>query len=294
MKKKYVLGWQPDLPDARDHYFKVSRLRAVPSRVDLREKCSSVEDQQDIGSCVAQSLVANMEFLDRVQGHATISGWTDLSRLFVYYIARGLTNKGEDSGAYIRDGIKALASYGACDEKLWPYIPAKFSTKPTLRCFRDALKRRITEYRRVDGLFGIKQVLASGFPCVFGFTVYDSFFNVGKDGVMPMPDFTKEQSQGGHAVLCVGYDDAMQALIVRNSWGASWGKDGYFYMPYKFAENGDLTADWWTITREMENVQGFDPSPDPDVKWYVPVVDIVVAAWGWIFAKKPSKKGETK
>jgi C1A family cysteine protease len=289
---KRALNWVPDLPDARDHYFKASPRKAIPPMVDHRDKCSSVEDQQDIGSCVAQSLVANMEFLDRVQGHATLSGWTDLSRLFVYYIARGLTSKGEDSGAYIRDGIKALARSGACDEVLWPYVPSKYATKPPLKCFRDALKRRITEYKRIDGLFGVKQVLSDGFPVVFGFTVYDSFNWIGKDGVMKMPDFTKESAQGGHAVLCVGYDDAKQALIVRNSWGATWGDRGIFYMPYEFAGNADLTADWWTITREME------PSgailDDPNVKWYIPVIGIVQAAWGWIFARQPSNKGETK
>jgi C1A family cysteine protease len=62
---------------------------------------------------------------------------------------------------------------------------------------------------------------------------------------MPKPN---EQMIGGHAVLCIGYDNTKQALIVRNSWGDQWGDKGYFYMPYSFATNTDLTTDFWTIT----------------------------------------------
>ena len=53
---------------------------------------------------------------------------------------------------------------------------------------------------------------------------------------MPQPD---EQVLGGHAVLAVGYDDASQRFIVRNSWGTDWGQAGYFTMPYAY-----LTDAW--------------------------------------------------
>jgi C1A family cysteine protease len=90
--------------------------------------------------------------------------------------------------------------------------------------------------------------LAAGYPFVFGFTVYSSFEGqeVAKTGVvsMPTPD---EQVVGGHAVLAVGYDDASQAFIVRNSWGAGWGQEGYFTMPYAYLTTRALSSDFWTI-----------------------------------------------
>ena len=284
---KRVYGWKPDLPDQRDRYFKVRRFRALPSFVDLRGKCSDIEDQEDIGSCTAQASVAAMEYLDRIADDK----WTDLSRLFVYYNSRPLGDKGEDTGAYIREVIKdALAKHGACDEKLWPYLPSKFGVKPPLKAYRDGLKRCITEYRRIESLEGVKQCLADGFPVIFGFTVYTSFNIIGRSGIMPMPQ-PDERTEGGHAVLAVGYDDKKQCLIVRNSWGKSWGDQGYFYMPYDYV-HPDLTADFWVITRTpLPN--GFDPSPDPNVRWYIPIADIAVSVWSWIFGSKQlDKRGD--
>lgn len=266
-KVKRVLNWVPDLPDKRDLYLKVSRFRKLPDAVDLRDKFTPVEDQEDIGSCGAQAFVGNMEYLDKLDDNE----WTDLSRLFVYWISRD--DKYQDTGVFLRDMIKALAEYGACDEILWPYIAHKYDVKPSKKAFLDALKRRITEYRRIDSFRGVKQALADGFPVAFGFTVFDSFMEIDKDGIMPMPNLYTESTQGGHAVLAVGYTDTH--LIVRNSWGANWGEKGYFYMPFLFAEDGDFTADFWTITRSPVSI-GEEPwQPDLSGSWYLPITTII-------------------
>jgi C1A family cysteine protease len=90
--------------------------------------------------------------------------------------------------------------------------------------------------------------LASGYPFVFGFTVYESFESqdVAKTGVVPMPS-PNEQTVGGHAVLAVGYDDSQQRFIVRNSWGPDWGMKGYFTIPYAYLTQSNLSDDFWTI-----------------------------------------------
>jgi C1A family cysteine protease len=92
--------------------------------------------------------------------------------------------------------------------------------------------------------------LSEGFPFVFGFTVYNSFESeeTAQTGILKMPGWN-EGCVGGHAVCCVGYNDAEQMFIVRNSWGSSWGLQGYFKMPYQYMVNPNLASDFWTIRR---------------------------------------------
>ena len=63
---------------------------------------------------------------------------------------------------------------------------------------------------------------------------------------MPLPS-SIDTPIGGHAVLAVGYDDEDHVFICRNSWGASWGDAGYFYMPYAYLLDSNLSSDFWTI-----------------------------------------------
>src|SRR3954454_515936 len=101
-------GWLPDLPDQRDFAYSVikPRFAKLPKKVDLRSKCPPIENQGDIGSCTAHALVAALEFLEIKDGCRFI----DLSRLFVYYNERAIEGTiKQDSGAFLRDGIKSLA-----------------------------------------------------------------------------------------------------------------------------------------------------------------------------------------
>ncbi len=244
-------GWLPDLPDQRDKYYAAiaARPKKLPRSVDLRSDCSAVENQGQLGSCTANALAGNLEFLEK----KTTRTATDLSRLFIYYNERALEGTvSQDSGAMIRDGIKTLARQGVCPEADWPYVISKFSVKPAPACYREALGHQITSYHRIVSLQEMRMCLAEGFPFVFGFTVYESFESkaVAKTGRLNLPKPT-ERSLGGHAVMAAGYDDATNRFLVRNSWGKDWGIAGYFTMPYDYLANRNLSDDFWTI-RVME------------------------------------------
>jgi C1A family cysteine protease len=242
-------GWTPDLPDGRDYLFGARRPMPapLPSSADLRATCSPVEDQGQLGSCTANALAGALEFLeekDKVK-------FSDLSRLFIYYNERVIEHTPKtDSGGMLRDGIKALAQQGVCAESLWPYTISQFAIKPPVKCYQDGLKHTITSYERLQTLQDMRACLASGFPFVFGFTVYEAFETptVAKTGIVPMPS-PSERALGGHAVLAVGYDDAAQTFLARNSWGPDWGIEGYFKMPYAYLENRNLSDDFWTVRR---------------------------------------------
>lgn len=110
------------------------------------------------------------------------------------------------------------------------------------------------KYDRVKrDLKALRACLAEGYPIAFGMSLFDSFYNtpsVRKVGAVPMPG-SSEGQRGGHAVLAVGYDDAKEHFVVRNSWGSRWGDRGYFYLPYSFFEHRidgqSLAWDFWTL-----------------------------------------------
>jgi len=260
MFNKY--NWARDHHDARDEYahscssFKLTAPSALPSSVDLRNFCSPVYDQGQIGSCTANALCGALEYLEnKTQDFETNGQFIQLSRLFLYYYERA-DNGGDvhkDNGAQLSTGVKILTNIGVSTEHTWPYVTWKTSLEPSTEAYTDAGTRKIVQAARVErdsGINGIKQVLASGYPIVFGFLVYDSFESEGvaSSGVLNMPQ-ANEQTQGGHAVMMVGYDDATQRVIVRNSWGAFWGQKGYFTMPYSYVIDRNLANDLWTITQ---------------------------------------------
>jgi C1A family cysteine protease len=244
--KRY--GWIPDFPDQRDFAYSAPQeiLQTLPPKVDLRPACPPVYDQGQLGSCTANAIVAAIEFDRKKQ---SLSDFVP-SRLFVYYNERAMEGTtSSDSGAQIRDGIKSVAQLGDCPETQWPYDIAQFTVKPPAVCYADALKDKAVLYKRlIQSLNQLKGCLASGYPVVCGFSVYESFESqqVAATGIAPMPG-PGEKLLGGHAVMVVGYDDGQTRFILRNSWGTAWGMQGYFTLPYAYLTEENLSSDFWTI-----------------------------------------------
>jgi C1A family cysteine protease len=242
-------GWLRDIPDQRDHLYAapVVNLTALPPSVDLRSQCPPVYDQGQLGSCTGNGIAGAVQF-DRKKQKLTPDFIP--SRLFIYYNERVIEHTvNSDSGAMIRDGIKSVAQQGDCPESEWPYDITKFASQPPPQCYQDARKYKAVQYQRlVQNLNQMKGCLASGYPFIFGFTVYDSFESqqVAQTGEVPMPGPT-EQVLGGHCVVAVGYDDSQQRFFVRNSWSESWGMQGYCTMPYAYLTDPNLASDFWTI-----------------------------------------------
>jgi C1A family cysteine protease len=236
--------WVRDKIDNRDHPYQLTGV-TQPNIVDLRQYCSAIEDQGNLGSCTGNAIAGAIELLDKRIGKNL-----DVSRLFIYYYERvyiGTVNY--DSGAYIRDGIKACYTYGAPIESLWPYNITKFRTVPVSAAITDAAKRKVTSYQRAADFNAVIDAITGGYPVVVGFDVYSSFqsASVARTGIMPYPNTRTERLLGGHAVLIVGYNKTNNTFIVRNSWGTSWGDRGYFYMPFQVIQNTSMSSDFWII-----------------------------------------------
>ncbi len=242
-----IYNWKRDAHDERDYILTFSSYNQSNECVDLRKRMPPIFDQGNLGSCTANAIAGAFEYDEGT--HVSLYP----SRLFIYYNERnkeGTVDK--DAGASLRDGIKTMAKIGACSEDLWPYDISKFTERPPQNCFDDAENHKIKRYSRLSqSLDQFKQCLEKGKPFIFGILVYESFNTpeTEKTGIIPMPNTEDEQLLGGHAIVCVGYDDTAKYFIFRNSWGTTWGDDGYGYIPYDYLLSKELSSDFWVVEK---------------------------------------------
>lgn len=281
--QKLGMGWLPDYPDFRDYTFEnmeneeLNRLLSpiglervdvttLPSSVDLRRWCSSIENQGQLGSCTANAGAGVVEYFE----NRAFGRYLDASRLFLYKVTRNFAKLSGDSGAFLRSTIGALALFGVPPEEYWPYTDKTpdFDKEPTAFCYSFAANYKSIKYFRHDSptltknavLESIKKSLAAGIPSMFGFTVFNSISQAATSGKIPFPS-KNEKILGGHAIVAVGYDDSMiiknttygdqtqGALLIRNSWGTGWGEKGYGWLPYEYVLK-EAAVDFWSILQQ--------------------------------------------
>lgn len=286
--KKHGLGWIPDFPDFRDYTEETKNVRDIlaptglpasdagrggrkprarlPAAVDLREWASPVEDQGGLGSCTAQAAAGVIEYYER----KSFGRHVESSRLFLYKVTRNLMKMKGDTGAYLRLTMGAMVLFGVPPEEYWPYTDSEagFDKEPPAFCYAFAQNYKTLMYYRHDPagaarpavLERLKTYLAAGHPAMFGFTVYSSIEQAAETGRIPFP-VGRERIEGGHAVVAMGYDDALAikntsggetakgALLVRNSWGTGWGEKGYGWIPYAYVLKG-LAEDFWSVLKK--------------------------------------------
>lgn len=261
-RPKRHYGWKPQPADHRDFRFAPSRalVASAPPKFSLLPTMPAPVDQGQLGSCGPNSADILLMF---DQGAEKLS-YHGSSRLFTYYITRAaMGTVGQDSGVDNRTMLKALAQAGYCpDESLWPYDISKFTQQPPQSAYDLAAQNKIVSYAAVgQDLASMKAAILSGFPFLFGFSVYPEFESpqVARTGVVPMP-MPGERSIGGHDIVLFGWDDATQTFDFMNPWGAGWGVNGTGKIPYAYATNPRLSGDFWVINA----VPGApEPTPPP-------------------------------
>lgn len=269
-------GWLPPMPDLRDYTEENPDIRpfidklgiesgtsGTSALVDLRKWCSPVENQLSLGSCTAHAGIGIVEYYEKRAFNKHIEG----SRLFLYKTTRNMMQVKGDTGAWLRETMGALAHCGVPDEKYWPYVEADFDKEPDAFVYSLADNYEALKYfchdpqgENVDTelvLASVKKYLEAGIPSMFGFWGFASFDSADVKGGIPYP-CDGEKAEWGHAIVAVGFDDAKKikntidkqvstgALLIRNSWGTSWGDDGYGWIPYDYVLD-KLAMDFWSL-----------------------------------------------
>ncbi len=261
---RHLKGWRPDPHDARDSHISLAAGHRLinpeftsakpPSHSDLRPTDPPVRDQGQIGSCTAHGVSALLE-RNELDHDPTNPAHTlkQMSTLYQYQIS--LIDQGvfpSDEGDTIRGAVKTAVKHGVLLESDYPYHPENLSKRPPAALAAQALKHKITSYHKIANgdLSTMKAVLASGYNIVFGFNVPSTFETqaFAENPILRRADVLSDELVGGHCVVLSGHDDTKKLFTVRNSWSASWGDKGYFYMDYAFVGDSlNFCSDLWVV-----------------------------------------------
>ncbi|MDP2182372.1 MAG: C1 family peptidase [Actinomycetota bacterium] len=175
---------------------------------------TAVKDQSpDCGACVAFALCAAMEsdHLIRTRGVA------DLSEGHLFFCGGGDCVIGWD----FPDALYFAQANGVALSANHAYDPA------AAQCLPAPAALRLSSWIATDDIQERKRKIVEG-PVIGGMAVFEDFLAY-SSGVYR---HVLGAEHGYHAVCIVGYDDADACWIVKNSWGAAFGEDGYFRIAY--------------------------------------------------------------
>ncbi|MGH2664589.1 C1 family peptidase [Flavobacterium sp.] len=191
-----------------------------------------VGDQGNEGSCVGWGVGYAAHGITRyINNSVHQSNWAGALRSAAYvYNQIKLGNCG--AGSYPNDAMNLIKNQGQCSNSQMPYVSGGCYTQPTTQQKTWASGRKTSGWFNVSttNVNDIKYYLNQNYPVAACFDVNQSFYDIRLYNHVWSSLYGSRQ--GGHCVCIVGYDDATRQFKVLNSWGASWGRSGYFYVTY--------------------------------------------------------------
>jgi C1A family cysteine protease len=205
----------------------IPMVTAAPATLDWRNVggvsyVSPVKNQGSCGSCWAFAVTAAAESQIMIAASGLPINLAE--QILVSCPGGGGTCSGgspSTASTYIRD-------VGLPLESCFPYTATNNSCSNACPNWQDQTYRIIGWHRATTAVDDIKNALYAYGPVIATMYVYNDFYYY-RSGVY---SYTSGSYVGAHAVLAVGYDDTLQAFIVKNSWGSGWGEAGYFMIAY--------------------------------------------------------------
>lgn len=225
-----VYNVRPDTLDFRDKMYQAS-LFEVPSEISLdtyKNFNVPILDQGSEGACTGFGLATVVNYL--LIKRQYISDKKPVSSRMLYEMARRYDEwPGEDySGSSARGAMKGWHKHGVCGDDCWPYNTLSADNRLNEMRTSDALKRPLGAYYRVNhkDLVSMHSALAEVGILYATSTVHTGWNNIYPNGTIPF----MQQPLGGHAFAIVAYNQ--QGFWIQNSWGNTWGKDGFALITY--------------------------------------------------------------
>jgi len=214
----------------------------IPVRVSLKKYCPVPGDQRKSGACAGWAagygaLTIQRAILSRITDQAVITQQAHSAA----YIYNQVKNRTADcsEGAYLEDALTTLKEQGDCLEKTFAFEKNDCHSMPGAAERAEAQQYRIQDFAAVFTLdespktkIGkVCKILATNTPIIVGIGVSKSFFEIlpGATTWDPAPD---EAITGYHAMVLTGYNNVEKYVECFNSFGASWGQNGFIRIPY--------------------------------------------------------------
>lgn len=215
---------------------------AIPQAKDLRDNSWwKIGDQGSTGSCVGWALGDSVLRWHFVKANM-LQQSVHLSTRYLWMAAKETdefvhrpTTFIEADGTSLKAALDVARKYGCVDDGDLPFLSGKLYPGEVKTFYAKAAQRRIASYINLgrDGKEW-RQWIATKGPILTRLVCDSVWMNASATGGR-LEVYDAVSANGGHAVALVGYD--ANSFIVRNSWGTSWGKDGY-----AFASNGYAAA----------------------------------------------------
>lgn len=218
--------------------------KVLPPRNSLKKYCPTPRNQGDYGTCTAWAVTYSARTIIEAKQNNLISpqqvNQQAFSPFFTYAMAKFNFDKECTYGAFIADALENMKNHGAvkyndfksiCPTSIPSYLLSKaqnFKIKSYLKLFNNHDNQQ-NRWLKVNA---VKKSLSEDKPVIIGMKCPISF-QTAKNCWIP-----KENPSGehyGHAMTVIGYDDGKfgGAFELMNSWGTTWGNQGFIWIRYQ-------------------------------------------------------------